>query len=606
MDLVDLLNPPHGGSLRELLLPRCDAAGWKQAARDVPSWTLSPRQLCDLELLMDGGFSPLAGFMTKADYESVVSGMRLTSGLLWPIPVTLDVTERFADSLRSERNIALRDVEGALLAILQIEDLWQPERIREAESICRTADSNHPGVNRFLRETNNVYIGGKVLGIDLPSHYDFGNLRHSPRELREIFQQRGWQRVIALHTRNPLHRAHVELTLRASRSVHAQILLHPTVGTTKPDDIDHATRMRCYQHVLRRMPAQTVLLSALPLAMRMAGPREALWHAIIRKNFGCTHLIVGRDHAGAGKDRAGNPFYPPYAAQELVAQHQDELAIHMLPFQELFYVEELKDYLPQGKLFAGMKALDVSGSELRSRLREGREIPEWLAYSEVAEELRKRFPPKRERGFTVFFTGLSGAGKSTIAKALLAKLLERSERSVTLLDGDVVRCHLSSELGFSREHRDLNILRIGFVASEITKYRGIAICAPIAPYALTRAKVREMIAEHGGFFEVYVATPLEICEARDRKGLYAKARAGLIKEFTGVSDPYEEPQRPELSIDTSTCSPADAAQTVIARLEADGYLARVGAQPKSREKMASGSLSETRREPYSALQGLNP
>jgi sulfate adenylyltransferase len=371
-----------------------------------------------------------------------------------------------------------------------------------------------------------------------------------------------------------MHRAHVELTLRAARMAEANILLHPVVGLTKPGDIDHYSRVRCYQKALGRYPEGAAALSLLPLSMRMAGPREALWHAIVRKNYGCSHFIVGRDHAGPGKGSDGKDFYPPYAAQQLAVAHQGELGIEILPFQEMVYVEDRAEYALATEIGQGERVLNISGTEFRRRLRDALEIPTWFSYPEVVEELRRTQPPKNRQGVTVFFTGLSGAGKSTIAKALLARLLEIGERSVTLLDGDVVRKHLSSELGFSRAHRDLNILRIGFVAAEITKHGGIALCAPIAPYASARAEVRRMISKHGGFFEVHVATPLAICEARDRKGLYAKARAGLVKEFTGISDPYETPQDPELLIDTSDCSPLEAATTIMTRLETEGFVGR--------------------------------
>ena len=382
----------------------------------------------------------------------------------------------------------------------------------------------------------------------------------------------GWRKVVAFQTRNPLHRAHQELTFRAAREVEANLLIHPVVGMTKPGDIDHFTRVRCYEHVLEQYPEQTTALSLLNLAMRMAGPREALWHAIIRKNYGCTHFIVGRDHAGPGNDQNGQPFYGPYDAQELFTQHEEEMDIAMVPFKMMVYVENRAEYMPADETGPDDKVLNLSGTEVRRRLAEGLDIPEWFSYPKVVEELRHAHPPKHKQGFTVFFTGLSGSGKSTIANALMVKLLENGQRPVTLLDGDVVRKNLSSELNFSREHRDLNILRIGYVASEITKNRGIAICAPIAPYTATRRQVRDMIEPLGGFLEVHVATPIEVCEQRDRKGLYAKARAGLIKGFTGIDDPYEAPEKAEIVIDTSELSPDLAAHRILITLEKFGYL----------------------------------
>ncbi len=565
-----MLNPAHGGALVELVEAE-RIHELKTRARDLPSWNLTPRQVCDLELLLNGGFSPLRGFLTKADYESVVQTMRLADGTVWPIPVMLDVDAQFADALHRGGEVVLRDPEGAPLALLRVEEVWQYDRQAEAQQVYGSLDPSHPGVRHTLREANPVYLGGRVLGIELPAHFDFSSLRHTPRALRAEFASRGWRRVVAFQTRNPMHRAHLELVLRAARQSDASLLIHPVVGMTKPGDVDYLTRMRCYQRVLQRLPGQQSFLSALPLAMRMAGPREALWHALIRKNYGCTHFIVGRDHAGPGSDANGNAFYPPYAAQELVARFEDEIGVTMVPFEEMVYVREFDDYRPASEVLPTHTVLNLSEADLHRRLREGEDIPQWFSYPEVVQELRRGFPPKHKQGFTVFFTGLSGSGKSTIARALLAKLMEIGTRSVTLLDGDLVRKHLSSELGFSREHRDLNIARIGFVASEITKHGGIAVCAPIAPYAATRALVRSMISEHGGFIEVYVSTPLEVCEARDRKGLYAKARAGQIKTFTGISDPYEVPERPEVLIDTSRTTPAQAAEQVLAHLREQGY-----------------------------------
>ena len=435
-----------------------------------------------------------------------------------------------------------------------------------------TTDEQHPGVFQLLHRTGPVYVGGRLRGIEPPTHYDFPHLRNSPRELRERFAKLGWRRVVAFQTRNPMHRAHQELTLRAVQQAEANLLIHPAVGPTKPGDIDHYARVRCYEHLLKTYPEQTTALSLLDLAMRMAGPREALWHALIRQNHGCSHFIVGRDHAGPGQDRFGRTFYEPYAAQELVAGHRDELGIQILPFREMIYLRDRAQYVPADEAHEDDTALDLSGTEFRRRLREGLEIPDWFSFPEVVAELRRTHPPRHRQGFTVFFTGLSGSGKSTIANALMVKLLELGGRAVTLLDGDIVRKHLSSELGFSREHRNLNILRIGFVASEITKNGGIAICAPIAPYAATRREVREMIAPLGGFIEAHVATPLETCEARDRKGLYAKARAGILKEFTGISDPYEAPEHPEVTIDTRDCAPGEAAQRILLKLESLGYI----------------------------------
>jgi sulfate adenylyltransferase len=459
-----------------------------------------------------------------------------------------------------------------MLAVLHVEDVWEPDREAEAKEVYGTSDPTHPGVAHLLNRSHPVYVGGTVEGISQPAHYDFKSLRLTPAELRAEFARLGWRQVVAFQTRNPMHRAHVELTRRAAAELEANLLIHPSVGMTKPGDVDHYTRVRCYQAVLNSYPMHTAMLSLLPLAMRMGGPREAVWHAIIRKNYGCTHLIVGRDHAGPGNDANGKPYYGPYDAQELLAAHTGELGVAMVPFQMMVYVADLDQYQPDDEVAFGARVLNISGTDLRRRLNEGREIPSWFTYPDVATELRRSYPPRHQQGFTVFFTGLSGSGKSTIANVLLTKFLEVGGRPVTILDGDMVRKHLSSELGFSKEHRDINIRRIGYVASEITKNGGIAICAPIAPYESVRQEVRSMVAPEGGFVLVHVDTPLEVCEQRDRKGLYAKARAGIIKEFTGISDPYEAPADAEVVIDTTAMSAEEAAQQIILHLEREGFV----------------------------------
>ena len=570
--MTDHLIPPHGGTLTDLLASPERVVELRQLSRDWPSWDLTDRQICDLELLQSGGFSPLTGFLGKADYERVCSDMRLMDGSLWPIPVMLDVPEPFAASLATGSTVALRDAEGVMLAALHVEDVWRPDLAAEGEQVFGTANPEHPGVAHLLNDTHPFYVGGRIEAVQTPGHYDFRSLRMTPAELRTEFARRGWTQIVAFQTRNPMHRAHVELTLRAATEVGANLLVHPVVGMTKPGDVDHYTRVRCYQAVLERYPHNTAALALLPLAMRMGGPREAVWHAIIRKNHGCTHLIVGRDHAGPGSDSTGKPFYGPYEAQELLAKYQEELGVAMVDFKMMVYAPDLDQYIPEDEVAEGVKTVAISGTDLRDRLATGREIPEWFTYPEVVTELRRTHPPRARQGFTVFFTGLSGSGKSTIANALLVKLLEMGGRPVTMLDGDLVRKHLSSELGFSKEHRDVNIRRIGYVASEITKSGGIAICAPIAPYDATRKAVRKLVEAGGGFILVHVATPLEVCEERDRKGLYAKARAGLIPEFTGISDPYEEPGDAEVVIETTELSPDEAANQIILYLERLGFV----------------------------------
>jgi sulfate adenylyltransferase len=563
---------PHGGELKNLYLPAAAAEAEKEAAGDYASWDLTERQLCDIELLLNGAFSPLEGFLNQADYDAVVKTMRLASGVLWPVPITLDVTEEFAKDIKAGDKVALRDLEGVILASLEVEDVWTPDLDAEAKGVYGSNDDQHPAVNYLKNIGNPVYVGGTLKGIEKPTHYDFKHLRDAPGEVRERFQKLGWRKVVAFQTRNPMHRAHQELTLRAARDVEANLLIHPVVGMTKPGDVDHFTRVRCYEQLLHRYPEQTTMLSLLPLAMRMGGPREAMWHAIIRKNYGCTHLIVGRDHAGPGKDSNGEDFYGPYDAQDLLKEHAEELDITMVPFQLMVYAENRAQYIPIDEKTDEDTVLNISGTELRRRLQEGLEIPEWFSFPDVVAELRRTHPPRHAQGFTVFFTGLSGSGKSTIANALMVKLMEMGGRPVSLLDGDIVRKNLSSELGFSKEHRDLNIRRIGYVASEITKNGGIAICAPIAPYTATRRAVRELIAPVGGFVEIHVSTSVEVCEQRDRKGLYALARAGKIKEFTGISDPYEAPENAEMVIDTVDITPDLAAHRILVKLESMGFI----------------------------------
>ncbi|WP_147127319.1 bifunctional sulfate adenylyltransferase/adenylylsulfate kinase [Shimia ponticola] len=559
----------------ELYVSFDSAQKMKMEAADLVSWDLTPRQICDLELLMNGGFNPLKGFLTEADYDGVVDNMRLTTGELWPMPITLDVSEEFASKLEAGQDIALRDQEGVILATMTVTDNWVPNKAKEAEKVFGADDDAHPAVNYLHNQAGKVYLGGPVTGIQQPVHYDFRARRDTPNELRAYFRKLGWRRIVAFQTRNPLHRAHQELTFRAAKEAEANLLIHPVVGLTKPGDIDHFTRVRCYEAVLDQYPASTTTMSLLNLAMRMAGPREAVWHGLIRKNHGCTHFIVGRDHAGPGKNSAGEDFYGPYDAQDLFREHQEEMGIEMVDFKHMVYVQERAQYEPADEIADkdNVTILNISGTELRRRLAEGLEIPEWFSFPTVVAELRRSRPPRAKQGFTVFFTGFSGSGKSTIANALMVKLMEMGGRPTTLLDGDLVRKNLSSELGFSKEHRDLNIRRIGYVASEITKNGGIAICAPIAPYATTRRAVREDIEQFGAFCEVHVATTIEECEKRDRKGLYKLAREGKIKEFTGISDPYDVPENPELRLDTEGTDVDYCAQQVLLKLQEMGLIA---------------------------------
>lgn len=547
---------------------------------ESPAWILTPRQQFDLELLISDAFAPLNGFLSKQDYDSVCEHMRLADHTLWPMPIVLDVTPEFAEKITASKNtpehkIPLKDTQGLLVAWLTVSDLWEvseQDKLREAEQVYGTTSLHHPGVRYLMHHTHSVYLGGKVTKATGVTHYDFMHLRHTPAQLQEKFTRLGWQRIVAFQTRNPMHRAHVELTQAAARECRANLLLHPVVGPTKPGDIDYFTRVRCYEKILSRYSETTTVLSLLPLAMRMAGPREALWHALIRQNYGCTHFIIGRDHAGVADPETGEGFYAPYAAQQLTQQHQQALDITIVPFQEMVYSATRSQYVSVDAVKSDETVNRISGTELRRRLQEDIPIPDWFSYPEVLSTLRHAYPAKHQQGFTVFFTGLSGAGKSTLAFGLLQRLQELGDRQVTMLDGDEVRLWLSNELGFSPKDRDINVNRIGHVAREVTRHGGVAICAPIAPYHRAREVVRDLINEVGMFVEVYVSTSLDVCEARDCKGLYAQARAGKIPNFTGVSDPYEVPERAELVLDTSECRPEQCVQTIIVKLAALGLI----------------------------------
>jgi sulfate adenylyltransferase len=572
---MDYLIPPHGGELCNLVVDESSAESLKDASGEFNSITLNERQLCDLELLLCGGLSPLRGFMGRESYESVVDGLQLPDGTLWSIPITLDVSAQQAERIEAGQQLALCDGEGFMLAALTVEDKWQPDRQREAAEVYGTTSTTHPGVRYLLEQTQDTYIGGSVTGVQLPIHYDYETLRDTPQELRHLFLKMGWKNVVSFHTCKPMHRLHREITLQAAKEAEANILLHPSVGMTKPGDLHYYARVRCYQAIRKHYPHHMAVLSLLPSAVRMAGPREVLLNAIIRQNYGCSHMIVGPEHASPPgmREKDKMHFYPRYAAQKLMERHQDDLAIRMVPVREMCYLADAEAFMPNERIAKlGKQGQWLTEQELRHNLEHGHEVPAWFSYPEVLSELRKVYPPRSKKGLTLFFTGLSGSGKSTLAKILYAKFIEEGGRPVTLLDGDVVRLNLSRELGFSKEHRDINVRRIGFVASEITKNSGIAICAPIAPYTAMRRDVRDTIEQHGAFIEIHVATPLEECEKRDRKGLYAKARQGIIPEFTGISDPYEVPKHPEIRIDTTGKSPMQAAQGIMLYLLREGYL----------------------------------
>ena len=544
----------------------------KVQANNYPSLQLSDRHLCDLELIINGGFNPLNGFMSKNDYDSVIQNMRLNNGSLWPIPITLDVDDKFVSEISKSQKIALRDKEGFVIAVLNIENIWQPDLEFEAQSVFGTRDTKHPGVHYLLNTSNKNYIGGKIERVSSPHHYDYQELRHTPDELKSVFKNKNWDKIIAFQTRNPIHRAHFELTTKAMKELDANLLIHPVVGMTKSGDVDHFTRTRCYEHIMKEYPKSTAFLSLLPLAMRMGGPKEALLHAKVRKNYGCTHLIVGRDHAGPGLDSNNEPFYGPYEAQDILKSYQDELGIEMVPFKFMVFIPKVETFKAIDDVDQGEEYKTLSGTELRQLLDKGKGIPEWFTFRSVAHELELSNPPLTKRGLTIFFTGLSGSGKSTLANGLVTRFLEEGSRPVTLLDGDIVRTNLSSELGFSKEHRSINIKRIGYVASEITKNGGIAICAPIAPYQEDRLYNRKLISKEGGYIEIFVNTPLEKCEERDSKGLYALAREGKIKEFTGVSDPYEEPKDAEIVVNSSGENPEILVKEIYKKIINMGFI----------------------------------
>jgi sulfate adenylyltransferase len=565
-------NDDEGRTVSDLLVDEKTAEDLRQASLSFPSLTLSKRQLCDLELLINGGFSPLKGFMDPGAYDAVVAGCRLPDGTPWPMPVVLDVDREFAQQLEPGRQVALRDAEGFMPAVLTVTQVWEVEKGREAQHVYGTHRAEHPGVRYLYERVKSHYVGGTLEGLGTPAHHEFENLWDTPEELRHLFRKMGWRRVIAFHTTDAMHKLHRRLILDAAKKHQAHILVHPAVGETKPGDLHHYARVHCYKAIEKHLPHEMTALSLLPLAMRMAGPREALWHAIVNRNFGCTHFIIGPDHASPPKS-GGERFYDKYAARKFVKGYAGEIGIEIIELPEYRYVPVRRAFLPDAEILAeGLESTAITKRGLKQMLLQKREIPDWFSYPEVIEQLRRVYPPRSRQGITLFFTGLSGSGKSTLANIIFAKLIEAGGRPVSLLDGDIVRQNLSSELGFSKAHRDLNIRRIGFVASEITKNGGVAICAPIAPYTETRRAVRELIEQHGAFVEIHVSTSLEVCESRDRKGLYAKARKGIIPEFTGISDPYEVPERPEIRIDTGELTPSEATQEILLYLFKEGYL----------------------------------
>lgn len=544
----------------------------KKLSSTMPDVILNSRQICDFELLTTGVFSPLKGFMKQIDYESVLDRMRLESGELWPVPICLDIGENLALTLETGQSVTLRDSEGFLLGIMNIESIWPVNIKKEAKAVYGTMDKTHPGVDYLYNQSGKYYIGGEIQAMNLPIHPDFRQIRQTPAEVQKTFSRLGWKRIVGFQTRQPIHRPQFEMTIQAMQKAKANLLLLPIAGIAKPGDFDHFTRMRCYQKLAAYYPPDSYILNLLPLAMRMAGPREAILHMIIAKNFGCTHFVIGHNHASPGNDNNHKPFYKYDAATQLAMDTTKELGVETVTFEEMVYLPFEDEFKIAKKVKKNTDFISFTGTDIRKRIRAGKKIPDWASFPEVIQELQKSYPPPSKQGFTIFCTGLSGAGKSTIAKVLYSKFLEIGTRPVTLLDGDIVRQNLSSELNFSKEHRDINVKRIGFVASEITKNRGIAICAPIAPYEKTRTRIRQAIEADGGFFEIHVSTPIQECEKRDRKGMYAKARAGLLKGFTGVDDPYEDPSSPELKIDTTSLTPDEAAREILLYISRKGFI----------------------------------
>ena len=567
------LIPPYQGELKDLILNVEEAEHLKQKSESFPTIVLSQRQQCDLEMLLNGGLSPLTGFMNEDIYNSVIENTCLPNGVVWPIPYCLDVGEDFS-SVTIGTQLALRDTEGFMPAVLTVESVWRVDKEKEANAIFGTSDHKHPGVKYLFESVRPFYVGGSIQGIQLPFHYDFDFLRNTPKELRQKFEKYGWRNIIAFHTSKPMHRIHQEVTTRAANDANAHILLHPVVGMSKPGDIQYYSRVHCYQAMMEYYPKGLVELSLFPAALRMAGPREALMNSIIRQNYGCTHYIVGAEHAAPPNVRENAVrFYPTGASQRYVRKFESALDIKIVYADELCFDGEKKQFVPVSEGGNNnCKGVKYPNARVLEAISRSKEIPDWVTYPEIISAMSQACPPRVKQGITLFFTGLSGSGKSTLARIVYARFIEQGQRPVTLLDGDVVRHNLSSELGFSKKDRDINVKRIGYVASEITKNRGVAICAPIAPYAKMRREVRASIEQFGAFIEIHVSTSLEECEKRDRKGLYAKARKGLIPEFTGISDPYDIPKKPELTIDTENMSPVQAAEDIYLYLLREGYV----------------------------------
>ena len=566
---IDNIISPYGGKLINLVVSGEEREALLEKANQYPSLQISDRALHDLELLAVGGFSPLDRFMSKADYQRVLTEMRLADGTLFPMPITLTIKKE--DLPTTSDWVAIRDSRLNLIAVMKMEEVFTWDPSREQRLVLGSTDARHPLVSE-MEQWGDLCVSGELKVINLPTYFDFTDIRRTPAETRAMLAEMGNENVVAFQTRNPMHRVHEELTHRAAEEIGGSLLIHPVVGMTKPGDVDHFTRVRVYKALVENYyPQESTVLSLLPLAMRMAGPREAVWHAIIRRNYGANHFIVGRDHAGPGNDSSGQPFYGPYEAQEMMKQYEDEIGVKMVPFLWMVYLPDDKKYLPIDQVPEGAKINTISGTQVREDyLAAGKLLPEWFTRKETAEILAEVHPPKHKQGLCLWFTGLSGCGKSTIASALIPMLMEHG-RQATVLDGDVVRTHLSKGLGFSKEDRDTNILRIGYVAGEIAHHNGTVVCAAISPYRATRNEARKMAGDDR-FIEIFVNTPLEVCEARDIKGLYAMARRGEIKGFTGIDDPYEEPLNAEITLNTIDTTPQECARQIIKYLVERGFL----------------------------------
>ena len=513
MSKAKLISPYGGKKLVDLVASGKERDELLARAAKLPSIKITMRNLCDLELLATGGFSPLDRFMGKADYERVLHEMRLSDGTLFPLPITLTADPKELPTVGED--IVLRNANNDVIAVMTLDEVYHWDAQTEAALAYGSTDSKHPMVSEMARWSK-VCISGPMKVVNLPKYYDFVELRRTPAQVREMLESMGHDNVVAFQTRNPLHRIHEELTKRAAAQVGGSLIIHPVVGMTKPGDVDHYTRVRIYKALVDNYyDKKSTLLSLLPLAMRMAGPKEALLHAIIRRNHGANHFIVGRDHAGPGKDSTGKPFYGPYDAQDIMNKYEHEIGVKMIPFEELVYLPDEKRYVEGKDVPQGAKTLNISGTQVRDDyLAKGKLLPDWFTRPETAEILREMYPPRHKQGFCIWFTGLSGSGKSATTQVLTSLLLERG-REIAILDGDVVRTHLSKGLGFSKEDRDTNIMRIGFVAGEIVQASGAVICAAISPYRATREEARKMVGEN--FVEVYMDTPVEICEQRDVK-----------------------------------------------------------------------------------------